>query len=349
MRLTSRFPRKTPFLLLAALVVAIAASIASPASAAADDKTYAIKLVRPPKVGQKYTFTAEGALTRHTTITANGQELGKTDDEYGIHLEGTIEVLTVNKDGEEGKVACTVAKCTRVSPEGEAELIPAGRIITATGGKEETTFTIDQGKLSDEAKEAIDLVLRMGEEDGYNDDRIYGTTKQQPVGGSWDMDAKASSDEAKDDEVIFDPKDVSGTMRVDKAETIDGVECLRVSGMTEIKRLEFKAPEGLKIDKGTLKAHYGGAYPVDVKASGPLRESMSVTQAATFKGKGDKGGPDAKTVVETKVQRAADVTRKYLPDEKKPDEKQSDEQKSDEKKSENKPQDEKKQEVKKDE
>jgi hypothetical protein len=340
MRLNSRSPRQTPFLLLAALVVVAAASIAAPASAA-DDKTYAIKLVRPPKVGQKYTFTAEGALTRHTTITANGQELGKTNDEYGIHLEGTIEVLTVNKDGEEGKVACTVAKCTRVSPEGEAELIPAGRVITATAGKEDTTFTIDQGKLSDEAKEAIDLVLRMGEEDGYNDDRIYGTKKELPVGGSWEMDAKASSDEAKDDDVIFDPKDVSGTMRVDKAETIDGVECLRVSGMTEIKRLEFKAPEGLKIDKGTLKAHYGGAFPVDVKAPGPLRESMSVTQTATFKGKGDKGGPDAKTVVETKVQRAADVTRKYLPDEKKSDEKKSEEKTPEP--------DEKKQEVKKDE
>jgi hypothetical protein len=167
----------------------------------------------------------------------------------------------------------------------------------------------------------------MGEEDGYNDDKIYGTKTEQAVGGSWPMDAKASSDEAKDDEVIFDPKDATGTMRLDKVETLDGVECLRISGITEIKSLKFKAPEGLKIDKGALKAHYGGAYPVDVNASGPLRESMSITQNATFSGKGDKNGPDAKTLVETKLQRAADVSRKYLADEKKQDEKKADDEK----------------------
>jgi hypothetical protein len=296
-------------------------------SALADEKTYPIKLVRPPKIGQKYAFTAEGALTRHTTISVSGRQLNATDEEFGIHLEGTVEVLSVNKDGEEGKVACTVAKCTRVTPEGESELLPTGRVITATGSKEDTTFTVDQGTLSDQDKEALDLVLRMGEEDGYNDDRIYGTKTPQPVGGSWSMDAKASSDEAKDDHVIFDPKDASGTMRVEKKETIDGVECLRISGVTEIKRLEVKSPDkNLKFDKGTLKAHYGGAYPIDVKASGPLRESMSLAQTARFIGKDDKSGAaDAKTVVETKVQRAADLTRKYQSDEKKSDEKKKDE------------------------
>lgn len=326
MRLNSRARRIAP------LAAALLALTLIAASATADDKTYAIKLVRPPKVGQKYTLTAEGAMTRHTVITVSGQPLNTTDDEYGVHLEGTVEVLAVNKDGEEGKAACTITKCTRVTPEGEAELIPAGRIVTATGGKEETTFSIDQGKLSDEAKEALDLVLRMGEEDGYNDDKMYGTKTEQAVGGSWPMDSKVSSDEAKDDDVIFDPKDATGTMRVDKVETLDGVECLRISGVTEIKDLKFKAPQGLTIDKGSLKAHYGGAYPVDVNAAGPLRESMSVTQTATFRGKGDKNGPDAKTVVETKLQRASDLSRKYLADEKKSDEKKSDEKKTDEKK-----------------
>jgi hypothetical protein len=316
MHLTFRRRRTLACLAVPLIAIALAAS----AAAAAD--TYPIKLVRPPEVGQKYALTAEGAVTRHTTITAGGKQIGATDDEFGIHLEGTVEVLVVNKDGEEGKAACTVTKCTRVTPEGEAELVPAGRVITATGSKEETTFTIDQGKLTPDAKDALDLVLRMGEEDGYNDDKIYGTTSPQPVGGSWSMDAKASSDEAKDDEVIFDPKDASGTMRVDKLETVDGVECLRIAGVTEIKRLEVKAPEGLKFDRGALKAHYGGAYPIDVKQPGPLRESMSITQTATFKGK-DKATRG--TVVDTKVQRAADLTRKYLPEKKKADEKKADE------------------------
>jgi hypothetical protein len=305
----------------------IAVALLAVASTAPATDTYPIKLVRPPKVGQKYTFTAEGAVTRHTTISAGGKQIDTNEEEFGIHLEGTVEVLAVNKDGEEGKTACTVTKCTRVTPEGESELIPAGRVITATGSKEETTFAIDQGQLSAEAKEALDLVLRMGEEDGYNDDKIYGTTTPQAVGGTWNMDAKASSDEARDDEVIFEPKDASGTMRVDKVESVDGIQCLRISGSTEIKRLQVKSPDGLKFEDGTLKAHYGGAYPVDVKLPGPVRESIGLTQTAKFTGK-EKAARG--TEVSTKVQRAADVTRKYLQEEKKQE--SNDQKKPDEKK-----------------
>src|SRR6476660_3415875 len=137
-------PSRSPF---ASFVTALVALALIAGSARADEKTYQIKFVRPPQVGQKYTMTAEGALTRRTTISASGQQVSSTDEEYGVHLEGTVEVLAVNKDGEEGKVACTVTKCTRIAPEGEEEIAPAGRVITATGGKEETTFSIDQGVL----------------------------------------------------------------------------------------------------------------------------------------------------------------------------------------------------------
>src|SRR5689334_11077142 len=104
MQTMPRFRAIAPFIVVAALAFAIGSS---PARAT---ETYPIKLVRVPKVGQKYTITADGALTRHTTFTAGGKDVA-TDDEYGIHLEGTVEVLAVNKDGEEGKVACTVTKC----------------------------------------------------------------------------------------------------------------------------------------------------------------------------------------------------------------------------------------------
>jgi hypothetical protein len=70
-------------LLLLALVLA-------PSAARADDdeKTYEIKLVRPLKVGQKYELVAEGALTRETTVTLDGKEAAKTDDGFGVRLDG---------------------------------------------------------------------------------------------------------------------------------------------------------------------------------------------------------------------------------------------------------------------
>jgi hypothetical protein len=277
------------------------------AAAVAQTPDYEIKLVRPPKVGQKYTLTVDGAMTRTATI-AVGERKVVNEDGFGVHLEATVEVLEVNKDGEEAKVACRIAKFTRLTRDGEAELLAAPRVVTATGGKTETEFAVDEGQLSDEAKEALDLVLMMGEDDGYNDDIIYGTKKRQPVGGSWDVDQKAAADEAKADEVVFDPNDIVGSLKLEKVEKVDGVECLHIAGTTEIRQFTAKPPENMTMEKGSLKAKYSGAYPVD-GLTGTLAETMSVTHNARFKGKAAEG---QESTVDSKVQRATEMKRTWL-------------------------------------
>ena len=274
---------------------------------AADD--YEIKLVRPPKVGQKYTVTVEGALVRTSTLKVNGQLAGKSDMGYGVVLEGTVEVLVVNTDGEEGKAACTVKRCVRVMPEGEQELVPAGRVVTAEGGKDDTTFTVDQGELSDEAKEALGLVFRMGEEDGFNDDKIYGTTQRQPVGGTWPVNQQAASEEGKADKFMFEPSDIVASLKIEGVEKVGEVECLRIGGQTEIKKFTSEAPEGMTFDTGSLKAKYSGLFPVDVNV-GVLAETMSVSHAVSYKGKNEAGQD---TLIESKMQRATEMKRTFLP------------------------------------
>src|SRR5688572_2682548 len=91
--------------LVAALVFAV---LSVPPAPAAQGKDYEIKLVRPPKVGQRYTLKSEGALTRDVKYTVAGQDARTVNDGFGVRLEGTVEVLEVNKDGEEHKSACTV-------------------------------------------------------------------------------------------------------------------------------------------------------------------------------------------------------------------------------------------------
>jgi hypothetical protein len=295
--------RPRPF---AAASLALLGLLAGATAARAQD--YEIKLVRPPAVGQKYTMTAEGAIVRASTLKLDGREARKTDNGYGVRLEGTVEVLAVNADGEEGKATCTVVKCVRTTRDGETELVPAGRVITAEGGKADTTYSLDQGELPDDVKEALRLVFRMGEEDGYNDDKIYGTAQRQPVGGSWPLDPKLASEEAKADEMVFDPADISGSLSIEKVERVGDVECLRIGGTTEIKKFTAKPPTGMTFETGSLKAKYSGLFPVDTKL-GVLAETMSVTQSATLRGK-TNAGQDA--VIESKVQRATEMSRKFL-------------------------------------
>ena len=289
------------FLLLLAFVFAVCPALA-------ETPDYEIKLVRPPKVGQKYKLTVDGAMTRTATISV-GERKVVNEDGFGVHLEGVVEILEVNKDGEEAKVACRIGKFTRITRDGETDLLTEPRVVTATGGTDDTVFSVDEGELSEEAKEALDLVLPMGEDDGFNDDTIYGTKKRQPVGASWELDPKAASDEAKADDVIFDPKDISGSLKLEKVERVDGVECLHVAGTTEIKQFTAKPPENMTMESGSLKAKYSGAYPVD-GSSGTVAETMSVTHAARFKGKANEEGQES--VVDSKVQRATEMKRTWM-------------------------------------
>lgn len=291
---------------VATVTAALLALLVGGTTARAED--YEIKLVRPPKVGQKYTMTVEGAMVRSVTSKVADQEAGKNNTGYGVVLEGTVEVLAVNADGEEGQAACTVSKCVRVTPEGETELVAAGRVVTAQGEKKDTTFTVDEGELSPDATEALELVFRMGEEDGYNDDKIYGTDKRQPVGGSWSMNAQAASDEAKADDFIFEPGDVSATLTLEKVEKSGDIDCLRIAGQTEIKKFTADAPKGMTFEAGSLKARYSGLFPVDTNV-GVLAETMSVTQSVTFRGKNAAG---QETVIDSKMQRATEMKRTFL-------------------------------------
>jgi hypothetical protein len=298
-----RFP---PHVMFAVLALFVSSATALPTRADAAD--YEIKLTRAPKVGQKYTLKVEGALTRETTLSMAGREATSVKEGFGVQLEGTVEVLGINGDGEEAKVAFTVSKCIRLTEDGESEIVPAGRVVTATGGKEDTTFTIDQGELSAEAKESLDLVLRMGEEDGFNDDKIYGTTKRQPLGATWALNAQAASDEAKADGFKFEPKDITGSLKLEKVEKVGDIECLRIGGDTHIKSFVADPPPQMTFDRGELKARYWGLYPVDSSIGGTLAEAVSVTHTTSFHGK--TGEQEARFQIKT--QRAVELKRSFV-------------------------------------
>jgi hypothetical protein len=89
-----------------------------------------------------------------------------------VRLEATVEVLALDAIGEEAKLACTVEKCTRITPEGETELVAKGKVLIAEGKGKDTVFTLKDGgeALSKEATEALDLVVSLDTNDKLTDD-----------------------------------------------------------------------------------------------------------------------------------------------------------------------------------
>lgn len=285
------------------------------------DKTYEIKLARPLKVGTKYAMTADGALVREISVTRAGATQKQPEDGFGVHLEGTVEVLALDEIGEEAKLAVTVDKCTRVTSEGESELVPKGKVLIAEGKGKDTKFSLqDGGELPKDATDALELVISLDTNDKLTDDDLLGTKEKKKVGQSWPVTPENIAKDSERVGVIVKPEDVEGSFRLDGLERKDGVECLKLSGNLKVKNLRTKAddneddglPEGFVVTGGSMEAKYAGLFPVD-SSIGSLAESASMTFVSHVEGKA--GGGDADVVkVESRVQRAVDMKRRFLGD-----------------------------------
>ena len=67
----------------------------------ASTEEYEVRIHRKLEVGTKYHITCDGALIRQVTLSAGGQTQKQPDDGFGVHLEGTVEVLALDGIGEE--------------------------------------------------------------------------------------------------------------------------------------------------------------------------------------------------------------------------------------------------------
>lgn len=281
-------------------------------------KDYDVKFARPIKVGAKYAMTADGALLRQTTITRGGATQKQPEDGFGIHLTGTVEVLALDDIGEEAKVSIAIDKCTRITSQGETELVPKGGILIAEGKGKDTIFSLEGGgELSKDAADALDLVVSLDTNDTLTDDDLLGTAGRKKVGESWPVSSENIAKDSERVNVIVKPEDVEGSFRIDGLEKKDGVECLKMSGNMKVKNLVAKAdeseddglPEGFVVEGGSMDAKYAGLFPLDLTV-GSLSESASITFITHIK---SGSGKDGAVKVESRVQRAVEMKRRFLP------------------------------------
>lgn len=290
----------------------------APAAAEEGAKDYDVRFARPIKVGAKYAMTADGAMLRQTTITRGGATQKQPEDGFGVHLSGTVEVLALDDIGEEAKVSIAIDKCTRITSQGEAELVPKGGVLIAEGKGKDTKFSLEGGgELSKEAADALDLVVSLDTNDKFTDDDLLGSPGRKKVGESWPVSSENIAKDSERVNVLVKPEDVEGSFRIDGLEKKDGVECLKMSGNMKVKNLATKAdeseddglPEGFVVEGGSMDAKYAGLFPVD-PSIGSLAESASITFVTQIKG--GSGNEDA-IKVESRVQRAVEMKRRFLP------------------------------------
>ena len=316
------------FLCLAALGLALSpGAVAARAAAVSDDddedsapaatagpadRAYAVRLSRPMKVGQKFSWVANATAVNSVSGVVSGQGRSAMPSSVSVHLDGVVRVLAVNRDGEPTALQCAVQECYARSGKERRTVVAAGKVITAEAGRWKTKLTPESGTLTIDEDVLLRTVLSLPRLDDVSDDEAYGTGKRVKVGESWAV---------KPDEVLrswaaagykLKKANVSGKIRLKSVENVDGVECIRVTGRAKIEHFlppALDLPDGVKIEDATVEYKFTRLATAD--PAGPvLVDSHSMTVTTVIRNDATSVSPDAR--IEGKFLRSVGVKLKPL-------------------------------------
>src|SRR5438045_830911 len=163
------------------------------------DPDYAIKIHRPDKAGMKFDVAITSALKREMTTSINGRETPAQDEVLAVELKATAEIVEADSAGRDLKVTYVVEKCVKSTGDKDEEILPKGKIFTATIGpdKKKTIYTTPDGKITDAQAEALDLVADLPPPDAALPDELYGPKGRQKIGASWEINSNAMAEDLK--------------------------------------------------------------------------------------------------------------------------------------------------------
>jgi hypothetical protein len=268
---------------------------ASAAFAADDDKAYVVKLHRPDQKGAKFDVTIAGAVRQQTRMRQGENASEPADHLYGVELKGVVEINEVDEKGNAMRATYTVERCVKVVENNDEVIVAKGGVVVAEAGEKDTTFTLKDGELTEEQKNALDVVASLPRKNAPTADDLFGTKEKQGVGSSWPVNVETLAADAKSFGMAFDTSKTKGTVRLVGVEQRDGVEFLKLTAETNVGGYtmeipkEWSLPPGMAFKSGTIEMSFDGLLPVDPEATHAI---VSNTYARTmiFEGKVGRRG-----------------------------------------------------------
>jgi hypothetical protein len=256
----------------------------------ADEKAYEIRLHRPDHKGAKFDVTIAGAVRQQTRYKLGEESRPPSDQLFGVELKGVVQILEVDERGNATRAEYTIERCVKVVDNVDQVIVAKGGVVTAEAGERDTTFTLMDGELSADQKNALDVVASLPRTNSPTADQFFGTNEKQPVGASWPVHVDVLADDAKAFGMVFDREKTAGTVKLEGIEMKDGIEFLRltadtkVGGYTMETPKDWNLPPGMTFKNGTIDMAFNGLLPVD-PASTHAIVSNTYTRTMVFEGK----------------------------------------------------------------
>ena len=236
--------------------------------AAAMPAPQVIRIGRAARVGDRYHFEGEGRSRQAVEVMSEGKssQEGSRSEEFTVHLVADVEVLAVDEHKRASKVIILVNSLTRADAGGTPSTLLENTVVDAESDKGGVVYSVAGLALEEKAQQALTLFTLMnGSGRRADEDAIFGTGERHMPGAEWPVNKAAIADFFEADtgmELV--PDSIQGTMKFEKTEIVDGVECQLLSGQVRMDMIRFPGvPREATLTRPTVEFSLSGAFPVD--------------------------------------------------------------------------------------
>jgi hypothetical protein len=238
---------------------------AAPAPAP-DGQAFVIRLARPAKVGDTAWFVADTTVVKSVQGNLSGHDRSLKPTSVAIHFEATERIEAVGARGEPTRATYRVAKCVARFEKGQDVLLQPGTVLTVEAGKWKSSIRADRGYFSVYREIALRPIVSLPNLGDVSDDDVFGSREPRKVGESWAADPAALAKWVSREGAAVDKNSVSGTIKLKGLQTVNGVQCLVVTGraVTEPWVPDPKdMPEDMRLVSGRDEYKFTRLVPVD--------------------------------------------------------------------------------------
>jgi hypothetical protein len=246
-----------------------------PTTSTSAPKTYAVQLSHPSRAGERLHVVSDQIEEKSTKVTMGDQVIDDKHEKRVLHLDSISTVLTVNESGRATRTRDEVKELTV-----DGKVVVKGVVEIQRAPKEkDAVITVDGAPASEEARDALKTMLKLGTS-GPTDDDVFGTKTAQAIGAHWAVNTQLAHDDLRDDAGL-DSTNVTGDAWLEGVGQVGGKDALDVRAKLTLDGLTpNEIPAGSTVELGRADVDLQAALPVDGK---PERMTDHMTMKVAFK------------------------------------------------------------------
>ncbi len=235
------------------------------------------------KAGEKYRFWGELKDFREFKIQLGGKVKEDSAEKKVVTLQGTVEILVVDEDGDPVKSSLTVQSMKEVRKQNEKPevMLPAGTVVIAEFKEKRTVYSVKDVEVSPELGRAFRQLFNLLEFKGVAGEKIIGTKEKRKPTEQWPVNAEAVVEELAGFE--FKKEDVTGNSRFDGVSRW-GWEVVADVEVKNVTAKEAPAMEDMKVKESTMRYQVSNSLPTLEGLSVGKGKGTKLSAAVTYKG-----------------------------------------------------------------